>query len=477
MEVAAGTFWGARAGNWVSSRWACVPGAAALDGGTPGENTRPRVWAGAGLRSTHTDACLWVVEWSCLRSPSVVLRVGQTVDILTQGVYSAKMVAKPETGGDLVSAVWAFVMSGGLLSAGIVAGLSRASNPSVFFWASLPLAVQVLVPVASNWLGEPRVASGFRKDKARVHWPYFVLGTAMAAASLGLGAASLWTSPLVQAIYAVSASVGLCMASLWLLPRTIARAEVYMFLTVVMYLNVRGAMDDFYTGDEVCLPGGPHCSLPFYLSYTGMIGQVAGLGGIVLFQMFLSRTWFRRAFWTTTVLQVCAALIDITIVMRWNKRIGISDKAFYIVGDAMLEDVVRLEGDACARAPGDGERCEGGPQVGRVECLDGRAVGSGRTYGGRDAVPRLAVANSPLWRSHFVLVSPLRSTAQVAMLDFMPMIGTLQWLTVCPEGRAPERGDDRPRTTQKAGGWQSMGAGRHASHGERRACPPIAWTG
>jgi len=50
----------------------------------------------------------------------------------------------------------------------------------------------------------------------------------------------------------------------------------------------------------------------------------------------------------------------------------------------------------------------------------------------RDANPRLAPTNSPLRRSHFVLVSLLRSPAQV---HFMSKIGTLQWLTVCQAKR------------------------------------------
>lgn len=63
---------------------------------------------------------------------------------------------------------------------------------------------------------------------------------------------------------------------------------------------------------------------------------------LVVSQMVLSRTWYRRAFWTTTVLQVVAAIIDITIVQRWNRRVGVSDKLFYVLGDAIVQEIVLM---------------------------------------------------------------------------------------------------------------------------------------
>lgn len=109
-----------------------------------------------------------------------------------------------------------------------------------------------------------------------------------------------------------------------------------------MNLQIRGALDVFYTGDEKCLPGGPHFDRAFYLAWTAIIGSLFGMLGVSLFQMILSKRTYRLAFWSTTVLQVAAAIIDIAIVMRWNLRIGISDKLFYVLGDSMLQEVVRL---------------------------------------------------------------------------------------------------------------------------------------
>lgn len=88
----------------------------------------------------------------------------------------------------------------------------------------------------------------------------------------------------------------------------------YMFLTSAMNLQIRGAIDVFFTGDATCVPGGPNFDRAFYLAWTAIIGSIFGVLGVSLFQMFLSKTYYRFAFWSTTVLQVAAAIIDIAIV-------------------------------------------------------------------------------------------------------------------------------------------------------------------
>lgn len=264
-----------------------------------------------------------------------------SVDLLVQGVYARKMVAQPETGADLVSAVWGFIMLGNLAASAFV-GFFANSHPPIFFWATLPFAVQVLVPVAIGWLSEDPAPRGFQRAKVHANRRFFMLGGLMTAGALGMVPASLYGSPIVQAAYSIAVSAVLCGSCLALLPKQIGRAQVYMFLTSAMNLQIRGAIDVFFTGDEECLPGGPHFDRAFYLAWTAIIGSIFGVLGVSLFQMVLSKTWYRFAFWSTTVLQVAAAIIDITIVMRWNLRIGISDKLFYILGDSMLQEVVDM---------------------------------------------------------------------------------------------------------------------------------------
>lgn len=145
------------------------------------------------------------------------------VDILVQGAYSRLMVENPQTGSDIVSAVWGLIFLGALAGSGLVA-LIGERHPNLYYWAAIGFALQVGVPVAVGWLPEARTASGLRVDMLRTHQPFFMLAAFTTTAATGLGAVSLWATPLVQASYAVSVGVVLCVAALYLLPSMIGMA-------------------------------------------------------------------------------------------------------------------------------------------------------------------------------------------------------------------------------------------------------------
>lgn len=127
------------------------------------------------------------------------------------------MVAQPETGADLVSAVWIFIMFGTMAGSGLVA-IFAEKDPSLFFWVSLPFAAQIIVPIAAGWLPEEPAVAGVRTAKWQANKKYFGLAVLMSVGALCLGVASLWGSAVVQAAYSITVSVVLCAASLWLLP-------------------------------------------------------------------------------------------------------------------------------------------------------------------------------------------------------------------------------------------------------------------
>jgi BT1 family len=56
--------------------------------------------------------------------------------------------------------------------------------------------------------------------------------------------------------------------------------------------------------------------------------------GVALFQMFLSRGSYRKAFCTTLILKLVASLFDLFIINRENIKLGIPDKVAFILGDA-----------------------------------------------------------------------------------------------------------------------------------------------
>ena len=85
-----------------------------------------------------------------------------------------------------------------------------------------------------------------------------------------------------------------------------------------------------------------HTDYLFYSVYTSIIARVCGAIGIYLFQVFFSNANVRFAFWMSAVLSSVASIGDYIIVHRWNKQWGISDKAFYLVGDTILEPIVGM---------------------------------------------------------------------------------------------------------------------------------------
>lgn len=252
------------------------------------------------------------------------------------------MVLHPETGADLVSAVWGLNMGGSFMASAVVGVIADHFNARVIFWVCLPLAAQIIIPIAAGWLPEPSVSPGVRMDKLAAHPALFRLCLAMAVGALGLAFVSLLATPTTQAVYSITASTVLCVAAHVALPTLLARANLYMFLASAFYVAIPGALDFFYTADEACVPGGPHFDMSFYLSWTALVGSVAGALGVAAFQTFLSRAHFRTAFWTTCMVKVAASLFDLVLIKRWNLRIGIGDKVMFLAGDAIIQQVIGM---------------------------------------------------------------------------------------------------------------------------------------
>jgi len=58
-------------------------------------------------------------------------------------------------------------------------------------------------------------------------------------------------------VYAISAAVMLSIMAFLCLPRQLAMSNFYMFMASVLYINIGGAQDFWFTADEKCVPGGP----------------------------------------------------------------------------------------------------------------------------------------------------------------------------------------------------------------------------
>jgi len=101
-------------------------------------------------------------------------------------------------------------------------------------------------------------------------------------------------------------------------------------------------MDFFYTADIQCLANGPHFTFKYYITYTGILGAVVSFVAVWIYQAWMSTWKFRTVLIVTLVMQCCGGVGDLIIVNRWNVALGIDDKVFYVVGEAILENVVSM---------------------------------------------------------------------------------------------------------------------------------------
>lgn len=262
-----------------------------------------------------------------------------TADLLCEGKYAEMMVARPETGSSLVSWVWGVYHLGGVFAACMLGPLIEAIGPRAVWWIAVPFAAQVIIPAFLGWLPEQRVDPGPKLGLLRQHPRVFFLAFLMAAAALAHVGVELAGGDTAQFVYAIVVSALLCAMGFWALPRQLAVVNVYTFLQEALYIQMAGATDYFYTADEECLPGGPGFGWTFYVTYTQIVGTVAGALGVVAFQTYMSTWKFREVFWISTAIRIAASVFDIVIVERWNVAVGVPDRWAYLLGDAIVYQI------------------------------------------------------------------------------------------------------------------------------------------
>lgn len=107
-------------------------------------------------------------------------------------------------------------------------------------------------------------------------------------------------------------------------------------------MAIPGALDFLYTADEALVPGGPHFDMIIKISWTAQVGSSAGVQGPAAFQALLFRAQFLTAFLMTCAVRVAASLFGLILIKRWNLRKCIGDKAIFLVGGAIVQQVIGM---------------------------------------------------------------------------------------------------------------------------------------
>ncbi|CCW68230.1 unnamed protein product [Phytomonas sp. Hart1] len=323
-----------------------------------------------------------------------------TVDILSEGYYSRLMRKIPESGPALVSWVWWIVTMGGFLASILQGPLSDLKMPEVGVFIAAGLQFLASLIYFFNLYGEKMNREERIEDARIMHKelllelekgkalyskegregsldvdqgkalqllevsPEFLLpqpiiccrglieinkevvirnnrivvySSIITTAAIIMAFGNLFAGKLGLLIICVVVSLVCSVMSFWALPLIIAKANVMVYFSMMLYIQLPGLLDSFYLAKENCLPDGPHFSNTFYNTIAvGIIGNLAGLVGITAFRYIFLRWRYRLCLVVTTLLWVSASVFDIIMLKRWNVKIGIPDHAMYVCGDAII---------------------------------------------------------------------------------------------------------------------------------------------
>ena len=252
------------------------------------------------------------------------------VDIITEGEYAHIMATctTEQLKRRVVSLVWTLILVGQLASS----ILSAFLNTRILLLSVAALLTMPVLPALCGWLYTGRDTHAWL--------PGITLGLALTAVAIVLIPVTLYASTAVKLCYITTSAVFLIIFTFKVLPYKLAKANAYMFATSVLYLNVSGAVDYWFTAAPHCIPGGPNFDLRYYVAAGAVVSSLFATIAVGIFNScFAGITNYRHMFWITASIRIIAASTDIVTVNRWNIAVGIPDKAMFLLGDAALQSV------------------------------------------------------------------------------------------------------------------------------------------
>ena len=309
------------------------------------------------------------------------------LDLLCEGKYSELMVKLPKHGSSIVTWAYGCYMLGAVIAACIEGPMADYVNVRVVLWIAAPMLFAPCIPSLLGWIPEGKMKEGKEqawesgaadgslvarvvdprddlttavdaesepvngfswKPKALKYWSHqqksiVVCGLCNAWAALCLAIITLITkNEYVTLTYIVLVIAALLTACYMFLPRAAFKANAFFVGHSILYINISGLLDYWYTAKPNCVPDGPHFSYSYYQTFAGIAGNVSGFLGVFVFEAWLNKWTFRRVFYLTTALKITASIFDLIMVYRWNVRVGIPDEVAYMMGDKIIFPVVQM---------------------------------------------------------------------------------------------------------------------------------------
>eukprot|EP00898_Chlorokybus_atmophyticus_P001084 jgi/Chlat1/1977/Chrsp158S02283 len=220
-------------------------------------------------------------------------------DVVIDAAVAERCATHPHLAADLQSLCW------GSLAVGLMVGVAVAALVIGPLGARGALAITAVSPLILL------ACAGMMPDKRRDYG--------------GLGLRQVFWSQLKKLMIAVRNPA-------------IHRPALYIYLSKAVAPSVQQAL--FYWITEA--PDGPAFS-PRMIGMIEFVALIGMLVGVAVYNNYLTNMPYRRIFMWAQVLMMSAGMLDLVIVTRTNKWLGIPDQAFVIADQAVAEAVERIQ--------------------------------------------------------------------------------------------------------------------------------------
>ena len=264
-------------------------------------------------------------------------------DLLTEATYTSIMKKNPETGSDIVLYTNVCKNIGQLLALAFLGPLVDKNYYWVLYIIMVLSSFSILFPTILNWLNETKINENYvklNKDLLLKNKREFSLIFFTGIFSLLVSLISTFIPVYATLIISFFLLFFIILGSFFSFDVKTFYIIMYLIIVKISKPSLGSAMDYFYTANPTCLPDGPHFDFKYYITYTGVLGTIITLLSIILYKLFLSKKKFRYVLIITSILISLSGISDLLIVTRVNLKMGISDSAFYIFGEAIVEKTI-----------------------------------------------------------------------------------------------------------------------------------------
>lgn len=264
-------------------------------------------------------------------------------DLMSEASFSVIKRDHAYTGSDIPTYVQGLQDVGAITALIFMGTLADAGLYYVAFGIMIFFIITPTAPSIAGWLPEKKkdtpswiaFADGISENK----WTIAVIAFAGLSAPISSVVANT-ASPMMGLSVALLMTIASVTGSFFVFPGMIPRLALFQMLTSLARPALGSAMDYFYTAGPECLPGGPYFSMSYYITVAGILGTLASLAGIFIYQNTLGGMKYRMVLIITAVLSGLIGASDLFIITRTNIQMGISDKLAYVVGEAIMEPLL-----------------------------------------------------------------------------------------------------------------------------------------